>query len=53
MRSRYNFRLYPDAAQRLYLAKIGDVEVRWSRALPAVPSSVTVIKDAGFAISRS
>ncbi|MEU6715643.1 RNA-guided endonuclease TnpB family protein, partial [Nonomuraea sp. NPDC046802] len=31
---------------RLYLAKIGEVEVRWSRALPAVPSSVTVIQDA-------
>jgi putative transposase len=31
---------------RLRLPKIGDVEVRWSRGLPAVPSSVTVIKDA-------
>ncbi len=31
---------------RLYLAKVGEVEVRWSRALPAAPSSVTVIKDA-------
>ena len=31
---------------RLRLAKIGDVEVRWSRNLPAVPSSVTVIRDA-------
>ncbi|MEQ4716548.1 RNA-guided endonuclease TnpB family protein [Nonomuraea sp. B19D2] len=31
---------------RLYLAKIGQVEVRWSRQLPAAPSSVTVIKDA-------
>jgi len=31
---------------RLRLLKIGDVEVRWSRDLPAVPSSVTVIKDA-------
>ncbi|MFI6836150.1 RNA-guided endonuclease InsQ/TnpB family protein [Nonomuraea africana] len=30
----------------LYLAKIGEVEVRWSRELPAPPSSVTVIKDA-------
>ncbi|MEO3855318.1 RNA-guided endonuclease TnpB family protein [Acrocarpospora sp. B8E8] len=30
----------------LYLAKIGKVEVRWSRELPAVPSSVTVIQDA-------
>jgi putative transposase len=31
---------------RLRLPKIGDIEVRWSRGLPAVPSSVTVIKDA-------
>ncbi|MCG6136352.1 MAG: transposase [Nostoc sp. LLA-1] len=30
----------------VYLAKIGQVEVVWSRALPAEPSSVTVIKDA-------
>jgi putative transposase len=32
--------------RRLRLPKIGDVEVRWSRTLPAEPSSVTVIKDA-------
>jgi putative transposase len=31
---------------RLRLPKIGDLDVRWSRDLPAVPSSVTVIKDA-------
>jgi putative transposase len=31
---------------RLRLPKIGDVEVRWSRALPAAPTSVTVIRDA-------
>jgi transposase len=31
---------------RLRLPKIGDVEVRWSRGLPSVPASVTVIKDA-------
>lgn len=31
---------------RLYLAKIGEVKVRWSRELPSEPSSVTVIKDA-------
>ncbi|MEV4562631.1 transposase [Nonomuraea sp. NPDC049419] len=30
---------------RLRLPKIGDVPVRWSRSLPAEPSSVTVIKD--------
>ena len=31
---------------RLRLPKIGDVQVRWSRALPSEPVSVTVIKDA-------
>lgn len=31
---------------RLRLPKIGDVEVRWSRALPSAPSSVTIVKDA-------
>jgi putative transposase len=34
------------AAGKLRLPKIGDVEVRWSRALPSRPSSVTVILDA-------
>jgi putative transposase len=32
--------------ERLYIAKVGDVRVKWSRPLPSVPSSVTVIKDA-------
>lgn len=31
---------------KLYLAKIGEIAVRWSRALPSDPSSVTVVKDA-------
>ncbi|MFG3700259.1 RNA-guided endonuclease InsQ/TnpB family protein [Micromonospora sp. NPDC047620] len=31
---------------RLRLPKIGDLHVRWSRQLPAEPSSVTVIRDA-------
>ncbi|MFE2023235.1 RNA-guided endonuclease InsQ/TnpB family protein [Streptomyces sp. NPDC059499] len=30
----------------LSLPKIGDVRVKWSRALPSAPSSVTVVKDA-------
>src|ERR1035437_42586 len=34
------------AGGKLRLPKIGDVPVRWSRELPAGPSSVTVIKDA-------
>ncbi|WP_446214185.1 RNA-guided endonuclease InsQ/TnpB family protein [Micromonospora sp. IBSANI012] len=31
---------------RLRLPKIGDLAVRWSRALPAAPSSVTIVMDA-------
>ena len=31
---------------RLHLPKIGEVVVRWSRALPSEPASVTVIRDA-------
>jgi putative transposase len=30
---------------RVYLAKIGEVKVRWSRPLPSEPSSVTVIRE--------
>ncbi|HEX6969832.1 MAG TPA: transposase, partial [Micromonosporaceae bacterium] len=37
------FAVLPDG--RLRLPKIGDVQVRWSRALPAEPSSVTIIRD--------
>jgi putative transposase len=32
--------------QRLFVAKVGEMKVRWSRNLPAVPSSVTVIREA-------
>jgi putative transposase len=32
--------------ERLYVAKVGDIRVEWSRDLPSVPSSVTVIKEA-------
>jgi len=38
---------------RLRLPKIGDIRVRWSRALPSVPSSVTIIKDAAGRIFAS
>ena len=31
---------------KLFLAKIGEIKVKWSRALPSSPSSVTVIKNA-------
>jgi putative transposase len=37
------FRVLPNG--RLRLPKIGDVPVRWSRPLPSMPSSVTVIRD--------
>jgi putative transposase len=43
---------------RLYLAKVGQVQVRWSRGLPSVPSSVTVIREpdgryyASFVVER-
>jgi putative transposase len=30
---------------RLYVAKVGEVTVRWSRDLPSVPSSVTIIRE--------
>ncbi len=44
--------------QRLYVAKVGDIRVQWSRALPSVPSSVTVIREpdgryyASFVVER-
>lgn len=41
--TRNGFRVRPDG--RLYLAKIGDVRVRWSRELPSEPSSVTIIQE--------
>jgi putative transposase len=31
---------------RLYVTKVGDIRVMWSRPLPSVPSSVTLIKEA-------
>jgi putative transposase len=30
---------------KVYLAKIGDIKIKWSRPLPSEPTSVTVIKD--------
>ena len=44
--------------QRLYVAKAGDIRVEWSRDLPSVPSSVTVIREpdgryyASFVVER-
>ncbi|MEV6197234.1 RNA-guided endonuclease TnpB family protein [Streptomyces sp. NPDC051920] len=34
------------SGRKLRLPKVGDVCVRWSRALPSAPSTVTVVKDA-------
>ncbi|MEU5148253.1 RNA-guided endonuclease TnpB family protein [Streptomyces yangpuensis] len=31
---------------RLYVAKVGDLHVKWSRRLPADPTSLTVVRDA-------
>ncbi|MEV4238233.1 RNA-guided endonuclease TnpB family protein [Nocardia sp. NPDC049737] len=42
--TRNGFSLRPGG--RLYVAKIGELAVRWSRELPSEPSSVTVIRDA-------
>lgn len=53
--TRNGFRLH---GQRLYVAKIGDIKVRWSRPLPSEPSSVTVIREpdgryyASFVVER-
>src|SRR5664280_80483 len=44
---------------QLYVAKVGDITVRWSRDLPSVPSSVTVIREpdgryyASFVVDRA
>jgi putative transposase len=41
--TRNGFSLHGD---RLYVAKVGDVRVKWSRPLPSASSSVTVIQEA-------
>ncbi|GAA2114479.1 RNA-guided endonuclease TnpB family protein [Streptomyces synnematoformans] len=41
-----NARWHLTHSGRLNLPKIGPVKVKWSRTLPATPTSVTVIKDA-------
>ncbi|MFF4176471.1 RNA-guided endonuclease InsQ/TnpB family protein [Streptomyces sp. NPDC001750] len=41
-----NARWKVTAGGDLSLPKIGDVRVKWSRTLPSVPSTVTVVKDA-------
>jgi putative transposase len=45
--------------ERLYVAKVGDIRVQWSRGLPSEPSSVTVIREpdgryyASFVVERA
>jgi putative transposase len=61
-RRRQSFRLTRNGfrlrGRRLYVAKVGEIGVRWSRPLPSVPSSVTVIREpdgryyASFVIER-
>ena len=41
--TRNGFTIRPSG--KLYLAKVGDVRVRWSRDLPSQPSSVTIIRE--------
>jgi putative transposase len=41
--TRNGFAIQPNG--RLYLARIGEVRVRWSRDLPSPPSSVTIIRE--------
>jgi putative transposase len=41
--TRNGFRVHPNG--QLFVAKIGQVRVRWSRALPNSPSSVTIIRE--------
>jgi transposase len=41
--ARTGFRLRPNG--RLYVAKVGELRVRWSRDLPSEPSSVTIIRE--------
>ena len=53
--TRNGFRLH---GSRLYVAKVGEVRVRWSRSLPGEPSSITVIGEpdgryyASFVVER-
>jgi putative transposase len=61
-RGRQSFRLTRDGfrlrGQRLYVTKVGEIRLRWSRPLPSAPSSVTVIREpdgryfASFVVER-
>jgi putative transposase len=55
--TRNGFSVHPNG--RLFLAKVGEVGVRWSRELPSAPSSVTIIREpdghyyASFVVDRA
>ena len=41
--TRNGFRVRPNG--RLFVAKVGEIQVRWSRDLPTEPSSVTIVRE--------
>nr|WP_293093304.1 transposase [Okeania sp. SIO2F4] len=41
----FSLRGFKLGQDKVYLAKIGNLKVHWSRPLPSPPSSVTIIKD--------
>ena len=43
--ARFNRNSFSLKGNKVYLAKVGNLKVKWSRELPSVPSSVTIIKD--------
>ena len=43
---RFTRNVFALRGDRVYIAKVGDIRVRWSRPLPSEPSSVTVIRGA-------
>jgi len=44
--ARFTQRAFSLKGEKVYLAKIGNLKVKWSRPLPSEPTSVTAIKDA-------
>lgn len=43
--ARFTQRGFSLKGNKVYLAKVGNIKIKWSRPLPSEPSSVTVIKD--------
>lgn len=44
--ARFTSNAFSFKGEKVYLAKIGNLKVKWSRPLPSEPTSVTAIKDA-------